>query len=121
LKYTRLRNDSDGHARFFDEEPDFEPIETAPGAPPIGIAAIGSSGVSLGRLPAGWEADYHPTPQVEWWVQTAGEVEVTPKGGEPRVLRPGDVYCFENTIGEGHRIRVLGDIDVLGVFFLPQR
>lgn len=119
MKYTRLRNDPDGFAHFEEEEPGFEPVETAPGAPPIGLAPIGDSGLSFGRLPAGWETDYHPTPQVEWWIQTAGEVEVTPRGDEPRVLRPGDVYCFENTTGQGHKIRVLSETDVLGVFVLP--
>ena len=73
----------------------------------------------MGASP-GWDGDWHPAPQRLVTVYVAGEVEVTVSDGEARRFAPGDVVLAEDTVGKGHRIRVVGTADaLLAVVLLP--
>jgi hypothetical protein len=75
----------------------------------------GATSVMLTRLKAGMVEEWHTSPQRMFVVALEGEVEMTASDGTARVLRPGEMLLLEDTSGKGHRTRVPGDIDYVGL------
>src|SRR5215204_1075139 len=72
-----------------------------------------ATGVAFVRFPAGWDGDWHPTPQRQFFFFLAGAFEGETSDGDRRSHGPGSVVLLEDTAGKGHRARVVGDTDVL--------
>ena len=110
LKYVRLYSDSAGISHFGDEKLTFTLTDFAPPAPPISVSgAIESEGAMVISSPAGWEGDWHPAPQRQYFVCLEGQLQVEVSDGEVRTFGPGAVILVEDTLGKGHVSRVVGE------------
>jgi hypothetical protein len=109
MEYVRLYSDSTGASHFRDEELTFTLADFAPPAPPISVSdAIKSEGAMIISSPSGWEGDWHPTPQRQYFVCLKGQLQVEVSDGEVRTFGPGAVILVEDTSGKGHVSRVVG-------------
>ena len=117
MKCTRIYCGIDGLSHFGDVSFDVAPVDFAPPAPPLFLAApIAAERVVFCQFPAGWLGDWHPAPRLQFFIQTSGELEVRVGGGEVRRFSAGSVILLEDTSGKGHVTRVLGDVGVQAVF-----
>lgn len=117
MKYTRIYCDSDGTSYFEDVQTDLAPVDFAPPAPPLYLAApVEAERVVFSQFPAGWFGDWHPAPRVQFFIQLSGELEVRVGDGEARRFTAGSVVLLEDTSGKGHITRVVGDSAVDAVF-----
>ncbi len=121
MRIVRVYADAAGESHFEDLDVPAAPADFAPPAPPVQLSAVAPAG-QYGFMggPPGWDGDWHPVPRRLLTVYLAGEVDVTVSDGETRRFRPGDVTLAEDTVGRGHRSRVLGDTDAsLLLLLLP--
>ena len=114
--YVRIVSDEAGGTRFDDSGADLAPGDFAPPAPPLDLSAVvPSAGVRFIGAPAGWDSPPHPAPRRQWVVTLRGTVEATTSDGESRRFGHGAAVLLEDTRGEGHRTRVVGDEDWLAM------
>ena len=117
LLATVIAADERGVTHFGERAIALHEGDFAPPAPPLETSEpVAASRGLFFRMPAGWSSDWHPTPCVQFYVQTSGLLEVEVGTGETRRFLPGQVVLVMDTEGAGHRTRVLGDEDVCGVF-----
>jgi quercetin dioxygenase-like cupin family protein len=111
LKYSVLYTDSKGTSHF--KNADFTFVETnfAPPAPPVGLSEfMDARKIVFFSIPKGWFGDWHPAPKKQFFCCLSGEVELMAGDGEKRRFCHGDVFLLEDTSGQGHTTRVIGDI-----------
>jgi len=53
--------------------------------------------------------DWHNAPEPQYVITLAGTLEFTTRDGETFVLRPGDVLVATDTVGTGHKWRLVDD------------
>jgi quercetin dioxygenase-like cupin family protein len=123
MRITVITADDLGETHFVDREVELVAQPFAPPSPPMEVSAPVPAGQGVFfRLTPGWFGDWHPTPCLQYFVQTTGELEVQVSDGEVRRLVAGAVVYLEDTEGKGHTTRVVGDDAVCGVFVqLPTR
>jgi hypothetical protein len=110
LTYTRIYADSAGASHFADVQIDMSLADYAPPAPPISVSdMIPTDGVVFLSSPVGWIGDFHPAPRRQFIFCLSGELEVEVSDGEKRRFGPGSVLFLEDTIGQGHASRVVGE------------
>lgn len=51
--------------------------------------------------------DWHDAPADQFVITLTGKLEFTTRNGETFVLRPGDVLVAKDTIGTGHKWRII--------------
>ena len=114
MKFTRIYADEFGESHFEDVEVNFDMVDFAPPAPPLGISQpTPAQRYRYLRGPVGWVGDWHPAPERQLMIYLSGEVEAEASDGEIRRFGPGSVILVEDTVGRGHRSRVLGVSDCL--------
>jgi hypothetical protein len=114
MKYPRYYADETGKSHTKDVEVELTPRDFAPPAPPLHLSPMTpATGVAFVRFPAGWDGDWHPTPRRQLFFFLEGELEGETSDGERRRYGPGSAVLLEDTIGKGHRARVVGSDDVL--------
>jgi len=110
VPYVRIVSDEAGRTRFVDSGADLAPGDFAPPAPPLDLSAVDpTDGVRFIGAAAGWDSPPHPAPRRQWVVTLHGTVEAATGDGESRRFGPGAAVLLEDTHGEGHRTRVIGD------------
>jgi quercetin dioxygenase-like cupin family protein len=113
MKYTRLYSDDEGVSHFQDAEIKFQAVDFAPPAPPLDISIFGPvEQCFILRAKPGWKGDWHPAPFKQLHFYLSGEIEAEASDGEKRRIRAGDVMLVGDTIGKGHRSRVVGPSEV---------
>ena len=60
-------------------------------------------------VPPGTVLDRHPAPRRQYLVTMSGSWEIEASNGIKKVFKPGDVMLADDTTGEGHISRVLGN------------
>lgn len=65
------------------------------------------------EFPVGTFVDWHPAPRRQYVIILAGELEIGLGDGTLRRFGPGDARLVEDTTGQGHTTRALGDAPVL--------
>jgi len=60
-------------------------------------------------VPPGTVLDLHPAPRRQYLITLSGSWEIEAGNGVKRVFKAGDVMLADDTTGEGHSSRVLGD------------
>jgi quercetin dioxygenase-like cupin family protein len=65
------------------------------------------------EFPVGRFIDWHPAPRRQYVIILSGELEIGLGDGTRRRFGPGDARLVEDTSGQGHTTRVLGDASVL--------
>jgi mannose-6-phosphate isomerase-like protein (cupin superfamily) len=117
MKYRRIYCDDAGDSHFEDVSVKLSPVEFAPPAPPLNLAApIDSERMILFSVPAGWVGDWHPTPCPQFYIQLSGELEIQVGDGEIRKFSAGSIILVEDTSGKGHVSRNQGNSEVNAVF-----
>jgi len=108
--FVRIVPTPDGGTRFVDDAADLVDGDFAPPAPQLGLTEIAAAQhARFIGAPAGWDSPPHPAPRRQWVVMVRGVVEATTGDGEVRQFGPGAAVLLEDTHGEGHRTRVIGD------------
>ena len=110
LRYMRLYADPAGESHFEPAVVETFTRDFAPPAPAFNVSRFVPAlrhGFLL--VPAGWIGDLHPSPLRMWIFVLDGEVEFEASDGKRQPARPGDALLLEDTIGRGHRSRVIGD------------
>ncbi len=114
MHYVRLYSDTQGESHFEEVHVRFGTVVYAPPAPPLDLSAYEpASNFLFMQVPAGWEGDWHPSPQRQMVIVVSGVFEVDASDGEVRRFGPGDVQLGDDTHGRGHRSRAVGDAPCL--------
>jgi hypothetical protein len=71
----------------------------------------GSDRDCFSRVAAGYDNDWHPAPRRQFVLILSGAMELTVGDGETRRFGPGNVVFVEDTTGQGHQTRALGNDD----------
>ena len=106
LQYARRYADAGGVTHFADE------------ALPWGTSLEDARAVSVRRLAAGYDRDWHPAPQRQLVVVLSGVLEIEAGDGETRRFEPGGVVLVTDLTGPGHRTRVHGT-DEAALLWVP--
>jgi len=116
LEYVRLFADSLGESHFEDLKIDLNEIDFAPPAPPIFTSDLNpSSNYGFASVLPRWESEWHPAPKRQFMIYLSGTIEAEVSDGEIRQFGPGSITLVEDTIGKGHKSRVVGSDPVIGV------
>lgn len=117
MKYTRIYCDTLGESHFEDISITVAPVDFAPPAPPLHLAAaLDAERMIFCTVPAGWVGDWHPAPRRQFYFQMSGELEVQASDGETRRFSAGSLVLLEDTTGKGHLSRDVGSTKVEAVF-----
>jgi quercetin dioxygenase-like cupin family protein len=65
--------------------------------------------ITFEEMAAGSAFDWHCAPQRQWVIIVSGQLEIGLGNGERRRFGPGDARLVEDTTGQGHTTRVIGD------------
>jgi uncharacterized cupin superfamily protein len=112
MKVTRLSAGPDNRSYFEDIEVPFE----SRGDFGLFTYPEPAKSVFFREIPPGWDYAWHNVVCREYVIMIDGEAEIEVGSGEKRVFRKGDVLLAEDSTGQGHRTRVLGDKVWLQVF-----
>ena len=101
---VRIYTGSDNQSHFEDIDLKYEasgnPASAPPETPESMTFRTQQPGVDLG---------FHPAPRRQYIVSLGGEVEVGLGNGEKRIFKAGDVMLADDTTGQGHTTRVVGN------------
>ena len=113
IEYLRIFSDANGCSHFEIEKIALAPNDYAPPAPVLNTSAVGSANncVFL-ELPVGWYGGWHPTPVRQWLVLMSGVCEFEAGDGEKAIRKAGDLVLLDDTQGQGHQTKVIGDVSV---------
>lgn len=104
MKITRLYTGSDQKSYFEDIELKFG------GGQKILTTDSRLATMAVFRcVPPGTVLDLHPAPRRQYLVTMSGSWEIEASNGVKRVFKAGDVMLADDTTGEGHSSRVLGN------------
>jgi hypothetical protein len=114
LEFIRLRPDANGASHFEPLSIDVVRKDFAPPAAPFSVSELTpASQCGFLRVPAGWVGEPHPSPIRMWVFFLSGEMEFEASDGEARRCVPGTALLLEDTTGDGHRSRVIGESDAV--------
>ena len=105
MKFARMFTGEDGRTHFeelqepFDLSNDAQRTET-----------LNSNGIQFVYQPPGFVIDMHPAPRRQYVITLEGQAEIVLSDGASRIFGPGDALLAEDTTGEGHITRIVGNI-----------
>lgn len=116
VEYMHLYADVKGESHFPKRQVELTSTNYAPPAPALDVSAIApAAGSGFARLAAGWVGDWHPSPTRQWIFFLAGAMEFETSSGDRYRASPGSAILLEDTNGQGHHSRVVGDEAVVVV------
>ena len=68
-----------------------------------------AKGIIFNEMPSGRYSDWHTAPRRQYIIQLSGHVEIGLGDGTTIRYQPGDARLVEDTTGQGHTTRVVGD------------
>ena len=68
-----------------------------------------ATGILFRRAPVTHLSDYHPAPRRQYVITLSGQVEIETSDGTVKRFGPGDVMLADDTTGQGHITRVVGN------------
>jgi len=104
MKIIRLYSGSDQKSHFEEIDLEFggdQPMKTTD--------MRAATGAVFRCAPAGLFLERHPAPRRQYLVTLSGSWEIEASSGDKRVFKTGDVMLADDTTGEGHTSRVLGN------------
>ena len=104
MKITRLFTGSDQKSHFEEIE-----LKFAGSQPMLTTEARAASSAVFRSAPVGLFLERHPAPRRQFLVTLSGSWEIEASNGVKRVFKTGDVMLADDTSGEGHTSRVLGN------------
>lgn len=116
-----LYTDSDGRARFREEE-----LALSEGKPAARLSPLlPSAGVQLRESPVGFRSDFHCTETPQWVFILRGRMEIGLQDGSSRIFAPGQHFLSADLLPagaefdprvHGHWSRQLGDEPLVTLF-----
>src|SRR5919197_997289 len=100
----RLYTGTDGQSHIEDQSFGTHPDLTKPRA---------AAHIVFGQMPVGAFIDWHPAPRRQYVIILSGELEIGLGDGTVRRFGPGDARLVEDTTGQGHTTRAVGNAPVL--------
>ena len=111
LSFVRLYADSVGESHFAPLEIETATRDFAPPAPSFNVSELAPAARhGFLQVPMGWVGELHPSPLRMWIFLLSGEMEFEASDGQRRQLLPGGAVLLEDTIGKGHRSKVVGSV-----------
>lgn len=104
MKIVRLYTGSDQKSHFEEVEMKF-----GGDAPMKTTDARAATSAVFRSAPAGLFLERHPAPRRQFLVTLSGSWEIEASNGVKRIFKTGDVMLADDTTGEGHTSRVLGN------------
>ena len=104
MKITRLFTGSDQKSHFEELE-----LKFSGNQPLLTTDARAASSAVFRSAPVGLFLERHPAPRRQFLVTLSGSWEIEASNGVKRVFKTGDVMLADDTSGEGHTSRVLGN------------
>jgi hypothetical protein len=97
LKKVILFTDTDGRARFRDEE-----VPLTEGTPQSRLSALmAASACQLRQSPVGFRSSFHCTGNPQWLFVLGGQMEIFLQDGSSRTFGPGEFFYSADTLPEG--------------------
>ena len=114
-RYVRLFADECGESHFAEIDVHLEPVDFAPPAAPLHVAALFPAlTCRLVGGPPDWDGSSpHPAPRRQLFCTLRGEYEVTASDGTVRRFPTGSMLLLEDTTGKGHTSRIVSEDDLL--------
>ncbi len=111
MKYTVVYSDQNGTSHFKDVPVEFDKanLQHAPTAEVSN--GMPTTQVFFAKIPQGALTNLHPSDKKQFFFVSVGKIEITVGDGEKRVFGQGDVLLLEDTTGNGHQGRVVGESD----------
>jgi hypothetical protein len=104
MKIVRLFTGNDQKSHFEDIELKFSGTQAM-----LTTDSRAATSTVFRCAPAGLVIDRHPAPRRQFLVTLSGAWEIEASSGVTRVFETGDVMLADDTTGEGHISRVLGN------------
>ena len=114
MQITRIFTGEDQQSHFEDIELDLP--DRGPGGKISDLVA--ATGVMFRQTDASYDLGFHTAPRRQYVVNLTGTVEIEVGSGEKRRLGPGTILLAEDTTGQGHISRAVGD-GVRNCLFIP--
>lgn len=96
MKVTRVYTGADGQSHFDEIEVESEKLQ--PG-----------DGIIFRQVPSAYLNSWHRAPRRQYIINLSGESEVEVGDGTKRRLGPGEIYLADDTTGQGHISRAIGN------------
>lgn len=97
LKKVILFTDTDGRARFRDEE-----VPLVEGTPPSRLSALmAASACQLRQSPVGFRSTFHCTGKTQWLFVLGGQMAIYLQDGSSRTFGPGEFFYSADTLPVG--------------------
>jgi len=96
MKIARVYTGADGQSHFDEIEVEIEKLQ--PG-----------DGLVFRHAPAGYLNDWHRAPRRQYVINLSGESEVEVSDGTMRRFGPGEIFLADDTSGQGHISRAVGN------------
>ncbi len=110
MNMVRTYADPAGESRWGETEIDFNWVEYAPPAPPMGATdPLPANAYVLLQVPQGWDGGMHNTPMRQIAVVLSGKVQIETSDGEAKEFGAGGIFAMEDTTGVGHTARNIGE------------
>ena len=104
MKIVRLYSGSDQKSHFEEIE-----LKFGGNQPMLSTDMRAATGAVFRSARAGLFLERHPAPRRQYLVTLSGSWEIEASNGVKRVFKTGDVMLADDTTGEGHTSRVLGN------------
>lgn len=121
FKKTILYTDTDGRARFREEE-----VALSEGTPQAMLSPLlPSAGYQLRQSPVGFRSQFHCTTASQWLFVLSGQMEIGLQDGTSRIFGPGEHFYSDDTLPagatfdpavHGHWSRQVGDSPLVTLF-----
>jgi len=113
----RVYSGSDGQSHIEPLQLDMQPFSDTEGAYGHATDMLKSQGIVFRSSPAGYELGWHTAPRRQLMILLKGRVEIEVSGNHQNngmkklQCGPGDVVLAEDSTGQGHITRVVGEED----------
>ena len=105
MKITRIYTGSDGQSHFEDVDIPLEQMKGSESRSRL----MPATGIILSQTSKDFKIDWHNAPRRQFLVTLQGECEIVVGDGATRHFGPGDIMLAEDTTGQGHTTRGVGN------------
>ncbi|MQG76936.1 MAG: hypothetical protein FI703_06385 [SAR202 cluster bacterium] len=106
MHVTRIYAGSDGKSHFEEVDLNFKPRAEGQSE---GTPVSNAKEAFFTRQDVGYVLDWHTAPGRQYVITLSGQGEIEVGDGSKKLFEPGDVLQAEDTTGQGHVTRVVGD------------
>ena len=108
--YFHLYSDPTGASHIEMRMAELTATPYAPPAPDVFLShPMPAAAAAFLAVPAGWSGTWHVAPRRQLFVVLSGQIEVEMSDGTVQRSGPGTVALLEDTTGQGHITRAIGD------------